>query len=145
MRVGKTVDFTTSSQTTRHYSGVITSLNAVPTQGTLSYRARIVEPNPDLSLRGGMLVSVVASKDVHRNALVVPRAAVFSEDAGAKIFLVSKGPDGAPIAHAVPVSIGLTTDTESEIIAAGVQPGNKVITTRADALQNGSPIAIVAH
>jgi hypothetical protein len=40
------------------------------------------------------------------------------------------------------VQIGLQTDTLSEVLGGTVQPGTVVITTRPDALQNGSVVAI---
>src|SRR5579875_2496959 len=95
-------------------------------------------PNPDNSLRGGQLVSVTVLKDVHRNTIVVPRSAVFVGDRGANVFTV--GPDNK--ARAVPVEVGLQTDTLSEVLSPQVRPGTVVITTRPDALQNGSLVAI---
>ena len=143
---GETVAFTTSSNPNRRYQGRIASLNAVPTQGTLSYRARIVQPNPDLSLRGGMLVTIIVPKELHKGAIVVPRSAVFQSESGAKVFTVapSKGaaPANLPVAHEVPVRLGLQTDTEAEVISPQVRPGTTVITTRPDALQDGSVVAV---
>ena len=57
------------------------------------------------------------------------------------------GPGGAPPvklmqAKVVPVQVGLQTDTLSEIRSADIQPGTTVITTRPDALQDKSVVAI---
>ncbi|MDQ6822879.1 MAG: efflux RND transporter periplasmic adaptor subunit [Candidatus Eremiobacteraeota bacterium] len=120
------------------YTGRVASLNAVPTQGTLSYRARIAEPNPGNALRGGMLVSVTIQKARHKGAVVVPRSAVAQTDQGASVFVV--GADKT--ARQVPVQIGLQTDTASEVRSPRVRPGTVVITTRPDALQNGSVVAV---
>jgi HlyD family secretion protein len=135
---GTRVSFTTSTNPNRTYTATVASVNATPTQGTLSYQAQIVMPNPDNSLRGGQLVSVTVLKDVHRNTIVVPRSAVFVGDRGANVFTV--GPDNK--ARAVPVEVGLQTDTLSEVLSPQVRPGTVVITTRPDALQNGSLVAI---
>jgi multidrug efflux pump subunit AcrA (membrane-fusion protein) len=56
-------------------------------------------------------------------------------------------PGGAPPvrlmqAHVVPVQLGLQTDTLSEVRSAEIQPGTTVITTRPDALQDKSVVAI---
>ncbi|HTD37002.1 MAG TPA: hypothetical protein VK669_05785 [Candidatus Limnocylindrales bacterium] len=45
-------------------------------------------------------------------------------------------------AKVVPVQIGLQTDTQAEVRSAAIQPGTTVITTRPDALQDNSPVAI---
>src|SRR5271165_222261 len=65
---GTNVSFATSSLANRAFSGVVQEINATPTQGTLSYRARIVERNPDDALRGGMLVSVKIRQEYRPNA-----------------------------------------------------------------------------
>ena len=135
---GTPVSFTASQLGSRKFSGTVTTVNAVPTQGTLSYQARIRQPNPDDSLRGGMLVSVTVQKERHNNAVVVPREAVAQTDQGANVFIVTKDNK----AQQVPVQLGVQTDTLSEVRSPKIQPGTTVITTRPDALQNGSTVAV---
>jgi HlyD family secretion protein len=196
---GTPVSFTTSSLGNKPYKAAVMDVNATPTQGTLSYRARVRVPNPGDRLRGGMLVSVTVRKEYHPNAIVVPRTAVFQTENGANIFTVAAlpspapgasgapgagaqggagaqsgaaapgggpsgggrkrgagagaggaggagGPQGPPVklmqAKVVPVQIGLQTDTLTEIRSAQIQPGTTVITTRPDALQDKSTVAI---
>ena len=159
VRRGTEVTFTTSSNSNRRYTGTIFDINATPTQGTLSYRARIREDNPDASLRGGMLVSVSVRQEYHPNAVVVPRTAIFTNESGTNVFTVVSGPKapaggtgaaaGGPPPPApqkaveVPVALGLQTDTLSEVRSPQIGPGTTVITTRPDALQNGSSVAVV--
>jgi HlyD family secretion protein len=138
IHAGTRVTFHTSTNPNRSYQAGVVAVNATPTQGTLSYQAQIIMPNPDDSLRGGQLVAVTVRKDFHRNAIIVPRAAVFVGDRGANVFTVGPGNK----AQAVNVEVGLQTDTLSEVISPQVQPGTVVITTRPDALQNGSLVAI---
>lgn len=167
---GTAVTFTTSSAPGRTFTGNVFDINATPTQGTLSYRARIKYPNAGQTLRGGMLVSVNVRKEMHKNTIVVPRTAVFQTDQGAQVFTVVDPPappagasggappaggGGAPpgagpagpqpvikAAKVVPVTLGLQTDTMAEIHGAGIQPGTLVITTRPDALQDKSLVAM---
>jgi len=202
---GTPVSFTTSSLGNKPFRAAVMDVNATPTQGTLSYRARVRVPNPGDRLRGGMLVSVSVRKEFHPNAIVVPRTAVFQSDKGANVYTVAElppptpGPGGAgaaaggaggaapggpaagdaaaggaaggrkrrggpggsggsggpgggggqqgpPVklmqAKVVPVSVGLQTDTLTEIRSADIRPGTTVITTRPDALQDKSVVAI---
>ncbi|MEO6990392.1 MAG: efflux RND transporter periplasmic adaptor subunit [Candidatus Baltobacteraceae bacterium] len=134
---GTPVTFTSSSIPGKTFHGAVSDVNATPTQGTLSYRARLRQPNPGDELRGGMLVTVTVRKEYHKAAIVVPRTAVFSSDTGSSIYTVADGK-----AKALPVRVGLQTDTLAEISGVGVQPGTVVITTRPDALQDGSVVAI---
>ena len=178
---GTPVSFTTSSLGKKSFRAAVMDVNATPTQGTLSYRARVRVANPNDALRGGMLVSVNVRKEFHPNAIVVPRTAVFQTQNGANVFTVIPpspapagaaapagggaapagaanagggkgaaggpgGPQGPPVvvmqAKTVPVQLGLQTDTQAEVRSPAIKPGTTVITTRPDALQDKSPVAI---
>jgi RND family efflux transporter MFP subunit len=136
VHVGTPVRFTSQSLPGHVFEGAISDINAVPTSGTLSYRARIRYANGGDVLRGGMLVSLNVRKELHKNAIVVPRTAVFTSDRGAEVYTIDSGK-----AKAVPVTVGLQTDTLTEVVG-DVHPGTLVITTRPDALQDGSVVAI---
>jgi RND family efflux transporter MFP subunit len=144
--------FTSTSVPGRTFSGTIYDVNATPTTGTLSYRARIVMPNPDDALRGGMLVSVSVRKEFHPNAIVVPLTAVVAGPSGAAVYTVAPlpkppgpaGPPGGPTfatATLVPVTLGLETDTQAQVSSPRITPGTMIITTRPDSLQDKSKVA----
>ncbi|MBC5811495.1 MAG: efflux RND transporter periplasmic adaptor subunit [Candidatus Eremiobacteraeota bacterium] len=137
VRAGTDATFTSASLPGKAFHGRISDVNATPTSGTLSYRARIRQPNAGGVLRGGMLVSVSIRKSFHRAAIVVPRTAIFETDKGSNVFTVQDGK-----AKQIPVVVGLQTDTLSEVRGGGVRPGTVVITTRPDALQDGSTVAV---
>jgi multidrug efflux pump subunit AcrA (membrane-fusion protein) len=164
------VTFASSSVPGRTFSGTIFDVNATPSSGTLSYRARIVMPNPDDALRGGMLVSVSVRKEYHPNAIVVPIAAIVPGASGSAVYVLAPmaakpgappagPPAGAPpaagakpagpppgspsfaYAKLVPVTLGLQTDTQAQVISPQITAGTTVITTRPDALQDKSLVA----
>jgi HlyD family secretion protein len=157
---GTPVTFTTSSAPGKTFSGTVFDVNATPTTGTLSYRARLVQRNPDDTLRGGMLVTVQIVKQRHTNTIIVPRTALMETENGASVFTVVDAPvpaGGAPAAgtnpggaaqtiikqaKAVPVQVGLQTDTLAEVRSPDVPAGTTVITTRPDALQDKSSVAM---
>jgi multidrug efflux pump subunit AcrA (membrane-fusion protein) len=93
---GKAVTFTTSSLAGRTFHGRVFDINTTPTAGTLSYRVRVLEANPDYALRGGMLVLVTAQRAEQKNALVVPLAAIFPGDSGNVIYTIEGGKAKAP-------------------------------------------------
>ncbi len=136
VHAGTPVAFTAST-TGQRFSARVSAVNAVPTQGTLSYQARIRQLNPGDVLRGGMLVSVTVQQARHDNAIVVPRQAVAQSDRGTAVFVV--GADKK--AKEVPVQVGLQTDTLSEVRSPLIRAGTTVVTTRPDALQDGSLVA----
>ncbi len=134
---GTPISFQSGTLPGKTFTGTIATVNAVPTQGTLSYRARVRQTNPGSLLRGGMLVTMTVRKEHHPGAVVVPRTAVNQTERGANVFIVAGGK-----AMEVPVILGLQTDALSEVRSPRIRPGTVVITTRPDALQNGSMVAI---
>jgi len=138
VRPGTPVRFSTASLPGRHFDAVVSETNATPTQGTLSYRARLRVPNATGELRGGMLVSLDVRRAYAAHALVVPRGAVADGPAGTVVYVVSEGK-----AHAVPVRIGVQNDDAVQVLGAGLEPGTLVVATRPDALADGAKVAVV--
>lgn len=136
--VGTPLTFTTTSLPGRVFHARLSAVNAVPTNGTLSYLARVKMHNPGDVLRGGMLVTAQLAKQSADRALIVPRSAIASVQNGDAVFVV----DGTK-AKQVAVKVGLQTDTESQILS-GLSVGQRVITTRPDSLRDGSPVHVVS-
>jgi RND family efflux transporter MFP subunit len=135
--LGKTVRFSTTSLPGRTFTGHVFDVNTTPTSGTLSYRVRLLQPNPDLTLRGGMLVTVTTVRARHVNALLVPNQAVASTPSGSVVYTVVDGK-----AHAIPVRVGLQTDTQSEVSGNGLEPGAVAITSQPTGLHDGSAVIV---
>ncbi len=142
VKAGTRATFTSPSLPGRSFTGTVYDVNATPTSGTLSYRARLRQANPDDHLRGGMLVTLQIRKESHPSAIVVPRTAIFEGDSGSNVFTVASSGKGTSVARAIPVSVGIQTDTLTEVRGAGIGPGTAVIVTRPDALMNGSTVAV---
>jgi len=115
---GSSVTFSTSTLPGKNFTGKILTVNAVPTAGTLSYLARIYQPNPGAVLRGGMLVTANIQEARHENAIVVPRTAIAQDQNGPSVFIVNGNK-----AEQVPVTLGLQTDVLSEVISPKVTAG----------------------
>ena len=134
--VGKSVTFTSASLPGRTFHGHVFDINTTPTSGTLSYRVRLLQPNPDLALRGGMFVSVTALRARKSNVLRVPSSAVIGAGApGASVFAAIDGK-----AKVIPVHVGLETETMTEVSGKGLAPGTLVVTSPPNGLEDGSEI-----
>ncbi len=129
--------YQSSSVPGRAFRGVIQTVNAIPTSGTLSYLARMQTANPGELLRGGMLITATLPRESARNAVVVPRSAVAQTPNGNAVYVVNQDK-----AVEVPVKLGVQTDTLAQVISPRVQPGTVVVTTRPDALKDGSLVAV---
>jgi len=134
---GINVSYQSSSLPGRRFSGPVQTVNLVPTAGTLSYLARLQVQNPGYVLKGGMLVTVVVTKARAANAIVVPRSAVAQTPSGNVVYIVADNK-----AQAVPVQVGVQTDTLSQVTSPRINPGTMVVTTRPDALKDGSVVAV---
>jgi RND family efflux transporter MFP subunit len=132
----KAVTFTTPSLPGRTFHGRIFDINTTPTSGTLSYRVRLLQPNADLALRGGMFANVRVERAHRADVLLVPSAAITNGPAGPSIFVVADGK-----ARSVPVRVGLQTDAVAEVAGAGLAAGTTVVTSQPGTLQDGAAIA----
>jgi RND family efflux transporter MFP subunit len=132
---GKAMSFTTPSLAGRTFHGRVFDVNITPTSGTLSYRVRLLQPNPDLALRGGMLVDVTTEVVRHTGTLLVPPAAVTSGKTGKIVYAVIDGK-----AKAIPIQVGLVDDRHVEVHGAGLSPATRVITAQADGLRDGANV-----
>ncbi len=137
VRAGVPVTFKSTSLPGQVFHGPIETVNAVPTSGTLSYLARLELHNPGYVLRGGMLVTVTVTKQQAADAIVVPRSAIADTPNGSLVYVVAQNK-----AEAVPVKVGVETDTQAQVISPRISPGTMVITTRPDALKDGSAVAV---
>ncbi len=151
VHAGTPVTFTPAADPTHSYQAQIDTLNRSPSQGTLSYSARIAFENPGARLRGGELVRVRLLAAASNDAVVVPRAAVFRTEAGDHVFIVRRqvedknaGNGKVLKAHLVPVRVGVENDEAAAVSSPEVTPGTQIIVTRPDALQDGSVVAIAS-
>ncbi len=134
---GIVVTYQSTSLPGKTFTGPVQTVNLVPTAGTLSYLARLQVQNPGYVLRGGMLVTTTVTKSHAAGAIVVPRSAVAQTPDGNVVYIVADNK-----AQAVPVRVGVQTDTLSQVISPKIQPGTMVVTTRPDALKDGSVVAV---
>ena len=133
---GKAVTFTSASVGGRSFHGHVFDINTTPTSGTLSYRVRLLQPNADLALRGGMFVTVTTVRARHAGVLLIPSSALIGTGtAAASVFTTVNGK-----VKSVPVRVGLQTDSAVEVAGKGLAAGTTVVTSPASGLQDGSPI-----
>jgi RND family efflux transporter MFP subunit len=137
--LGKAMTFTTPSLPQRTFHGRVFDVNTTPTSGTLSYRVRLLQPNADLALRGGMLVEVTAVRAHSEHVLLVPNAAVVAGTGGSSVFTIVAGK-----AKRIPVRVGLQSDALAEVHGAGLAAGSKVITSQPEGLQDGATVVTPA-
>jgi multidrug efflux pump subunit AcrA (membrane-fusion protein) len=91
----------------------------------------------DPRIKEGMFASVRLVIREERNTLVIPRSAIKDYNGNDTVYII----DENETARRIPITIGLTNDSEVQIIS-GLGMGDRVIT--AGAVTDGSPVRIAA-
>jgi RND family efflux transporter MFP subunit len=91
----------------------------------------------DSRIKEGMVASVRLVIRDARNTLVIPRSAIKDYNGEDTVYII----DEENLARRVPVTVGLTNDSEAQIVS-GLNRGDTVIT--AGAVTDGSPVRIAA-
>ncbi|GHT90819.1 hypothetical protein FACS1894140_0120 [Spirochaetia bacterium] len=89
----------------------------------------------DGRIKQGMFASVHLVIREERSALVIPQSAVKNYNGAPTIYII----DENSVARRVPVTLGLTNDSEAQVIS-GLKEGDRVIT--AGSVTDGSPVRI---
>jgi len=131
-------------------SGRVDSVSPAADPRTMLYSVRLLVPNADGRLRGGMLARLQVPMETRRGALLVPERATFSEN-GLDYVLVAvpSSAEGAGLAGKSPegraakrrVTLGESDGSEVEVLD-GVAQGELVITAGQEFLGDGDRIAI---
>lgn len=78
---------------------------------TRTYTVRMRVPNPEHELKAGLFAEIEILPQAKRDALVVPRSAVRSEQGHSQVFTVRDG-----VATAVPVKLGVVAEDQVEVL-----------------------------
>jgi RND family efflux transporter MFP subunit len=105
-----------------------------PSTGTGSVRLGFDKPS---ALTAGMTVQVDIIGESRPNALIIPVAALITDDG--ERFVMVAGEDNK--AHKRPVTVGLSTRTLAEV-KSGVKAGDRVIIRGQDALPDGAAVTV---
>ncbi len=118
------------------YKGRIAFVDRQINQQTGAIRIAASFPNPGNVLRPGQFGRVTAETEIRANALLVPQMAVQEMQGTEQIYVA--GPDNR--VHVVNVKLGPQVGNDW-IIAGGLQPDQRVITSNVQKLREGVPVS----
>lgn len=118
-------------------AGKIREVSPVADALTRTYAVRISMPNAKTDVKLGMTALVQFSSKTPVPVVRVPLTALFHEKGKTAVWVVEKG-----VVKLMPVQIGGTSGNEI-VIAAGVQPGQTVVTAGVNQLKNGQKVKIL--
>lgn len=136
IRTGERAQFTVDAFPDQHFAGKVTQVRLNPTvvQNVVTYDVVIQVANPEEKLLPGMTAYVDIIVTEHRHVLTVPNAALRVALGQGSGTAKAQGPgqgviyvleDGKP--RAVTVRTGISDSRNTEVSAAGLQPGDEVV------------------
>jgi membrane fusion protein, multidrug efflux system len=116
-----------------------------PTTGMVQARAEF--PNKDYELYPNQFVNINLQVDVHKNALLMPKAAIKKGASGFFVYLI-KGDNRVVIQNIVPSggeSYDSASDNGAVEVLQGLNEGDRVVVDGSDRLREGAEVRIVAN
>lgn len=118
-------------------TGQVSEINPVGTvsQGVVSYTVTITFDTQDVRVKPGMTVNASIVSDVHTDTLMVPSSAVHTQNGATYVEVFAPPLTGASGAQGVtsavpptqvPVTIGISDDTNTEIVS-GLNEGDQIV------------------
>ena len=104
-----------------------------------TYRVRMIVPNPDHALKAGIFARIEILPKAKRDAVLVPRSAVRSEDGGTRVLVVRDGR-----AEAVAVQLGIVSEDEAEVLAGLSADSEVIVGAAAREIAPGMLVRVVA-
>jgi membrane fusion protein (multidrug efflux system) len=138
LKIGLGIEAKASAYGNRSFEGEIHSINSRVDPVTRSIQVRAYIPNPDRTLKPGVLMQVEMLKNP-REAIVVPESALLQRGREHYVMMVNND----NVAERRQVTIGGRRPGEVEIVA-GLTQGDRVITHGNDKVRPGQPVTIQA-
>ncbi|WP_236786418.1 efflux RND transporter periplasmic adaptor subunit [Allochromatium tepidum] len=141
LQPGLGIEATSSAFGARVFKGVVRGIDSRVDPVTRSVRVRAILPNPDFTLKPGLLMRVVLMLDP-REALTVPEAAILHRGQEHFVLRLTEGESG-PTTERLQIRIGTRIPGWVEV-RDGLEPGDRVVTEGQEKIRPGQPIRLVA-
>lgn len=137
LRVGQRTMLMVDALPEESFEGRIRRISPIIDAGTGTFKVTVEVKNSKQTLKPGMLARVNITYDVHENALLIPKEAVVQEDAESTVFTVR----GDTVYRKV-VQTGYTDAGAVEILA-GLDLGERVVTTGQSSLKDSTRVEVI--
>ena len=140
LQPGLGIEATSSAFGARVFKGVVRGVDSRVDPVTRSVRVRAILPNPDFTLKPGLLMRVVLLLDP-REALTVPEAAILHRGQEHFVLRLSEGEAGIT-AERTRIRIGTRIPGWVEV-RDGLAPGERVVTEGQEKVRPGQPLRLI--
>ena len=104
-----------------------------------TYRVQMIVPNPEHALKAGVFARIDILPSAKRDVMLVPRAAVRTEEGVNRVMVVRDGR-----AEAVPIQLGVVSETEAELLSGLEADSEVIVGAAAREIAPGMSVRVVA-
>jgi HlyD family secretion protein len=124
VQVGQPVNLTFDAIQGKTYDGkvVTVALAGDVSQGAVNFTVTVQLTDPDAQVKPGMTAAVSILVKQLNNVLTVPNGAVRALNNQQVVYVIRNG-----IVEAVPVTLGASSDTSSQVISGGLKTGDLIV------------------
>lgn len=124
IKVGQPVNMSFDAVANKKYQGKVIEVSQVgtSTQGVVQFGVTVEFDQPDANVRPGMTAAVTIVTEQKTGVLTVPNRAIRNSGGQRSVVVLFEGSE-----ISVPVTVGLTSDTVSEITSQGLKEGDVVL------------------
>lgn len=142
LRPGLELVATSEAYPGREFAGKVSQIDSRVDPVTRAITVRAMIPNPDHTLRPGMLLTTALSKNP-RESVAVPERCLVSVQSNHYVYTIESSGDGAVVKRN-PVEIGTRQPGWLEI-KSGLKAGDKVVTDGVLGLKDGAAVKVVGE
>lgn len=137
LKIGDAMPFEIISQSEQIFTGTVAYISSKAETDNNAFRVELKVPNPDGTLRPGMIASVQHRRSIRKNAITLPLEAIIPQKGDNVVYLVRDG-------HAVRQLVKIDAILKQEaLILSGVSAGDLVVTRGNRMLTDGAKVKIV--
>jgi HlyD family secretion protein len=139
VRPGQTVSAAVDAFPGRVWAGRVTSIVPSADSAARTFAARIAIANPDRVLRPNMFARARVVTGMVRDALLVPKSAVVRGSGGERVVRIV-----GETARIAPVTSGISTGSTIVVRDTNLRPGDLVVVSGPDQLEDGDRVKVSA-
>ena len=139
LRPGQRVALRTDAFPGRAFEGEVARVSPVFNEASRQARVELTVPNPEHALKPGMFVRAEAVLDSAPDALTVAEIALTERAGQESVFVVDEAGETVRL---VPVELGIRQGDRVQVMARGLEAGDRVVTLGQQLLDEGSEITI---
>jgi RND family efflux transporter MFP subunit len=123
--VGQKVTLTADAAPSMTFEGTVAAVTTVGTssQGVVTFPVTVIIPNPDPALKPGMSAAVSIITEERADVLLVPNRAIRVSNGQRSVTVMFEGQQ-----FSVPVTLGLSNDSYTEVVEGSLKEGDTVVT-----------------